>query len=135
MFDLNGIFHICNYLHVSKWNPIIHRLYLRKEAVMKKTQLVCLVLAVFFVLFSTGVSAENYDLKLMTGPMGGSWYPLGGAISDAVQKAIPGVTLAVAPGGGVANAEAVQLGNVILDFLIPARRWMASMVDLRSRKN
>ena len=83
---------------------------------MKMTRLVCLVLAGFFVLFSTGVSAENIDLKLMTGPMGGSWYPLGGAISDAVQKAIPGVTLAVAPGGGVANAEAVQLGKCDLGF-------------------
>jgi TRAP transporter TAXI family solute receptor len=83
---------------------------------MKMTRLVCLVLVGFFVLFSTGVSAENYDLKLMTGPMGGSWYPLGGAISDAVQKAIPGVTLAVAPGGGVANAEAVQLGKCDLGF-------------------
>ena len=83
---------------------------------MKKTRLVCLVLFVFFVLFSSGVFAQNYDLKLMTGPMGGSWYPLGGAISDAVQKAIPGVTLAVAPGGGVANAEAVQFGKCDLGF-------------------
>ncbi len=83
---------------------------------MKMTRLVCMALAGFFLLFSTGVSAENYDLKLMTGPMGGSWYPLGGAISDAVQKAIPGVTLAVAPGGGVANVEAVQLGKCDLGF-------------------
>ena len=41
--------------------------------------------------------AQKFDLKLMTGPMGGSWYPLGGAISDAVQKEIPGVTIAVMP--------------------------------------
>jgi TRAP transporter TAXI family solute receptor len=53
---------------------------------------------------------------MMTGPMGGSWYPLGGAISDAIQKQIPGVTLAVMPGGGIGNVEALEVGKCDIGF-------------------
>ena len=59
---------------------------------------------------------QKVDLKLMTGPMGGSWYPLGGAIADAIQKEIPGVTMSVAPGGGIANVEGVELGKCDIGF-------------------
>jgi hypothetical protein len=59
---------------------------------------------------------QKVDLKLMTGPMGGSWYPLGGAIADAIQKEIPGVTLSVSPGGGIANVEGVELGKCDIGF-------------------
>ncbi len=60
--------------------------------------------------------AQKFDLKMMTGPMGGSWYPLGGAIADAVQKEIPGVTISVTIGGGVANVEAVEFGKCEIGF-------------------
>ncbi|MGA2465115.1 MAG: TAXI family TRAP transporter solute-binding subunit [Thermodesulfobacteriota bacterium] len=48
---------------------------------------------------------------MMTGPTGGSWIPLGGAIADAIQKEIPGVTMSVAPGGGITNVEALESGK------------------------
>ncbi len=83
---------------------------------MKRVQCISLLVVVFLFVVSSQTFAEKTDLKLMTGPMGGSWYPLGGAVSDAVQKAIPGVTLAVAPGGGVANVEAVQYKKCDLGF-------------------
>ena len=83
---------------------------------MKRVCLVFALLTVFFLAASPAICADKYDLKLMTGPMGGSWYPLGGAISDAIQKAIPGATVAVTPGGGVANVEGVQLGKAELGF-------------------
>jgi len=53
---------------------------------------------------------------MMTGPMGGSWYPLGGAIADAIQKEIPGVTVSVAPGGGMANVEGLELGKCDIGY-------------------
>ncbi len=83
---------------------------------MKKTQFVLAGVALFLLVFSAGAFAQKIDLKLMTGPMGGSWYPLGGAIADSIQKGIPGVTLAVAPGGGVANVEAVEFGKCEIGF-------------------
>ncbi len=82
---------------------------------MKKL-LTILSLCAFFLVYAHGVMAQKIDLKLMTGPMGGSWYPLGGAIADAVQKEIPGVTIAVAPGGGVANVEGVEFGKCDIGF-------------------
>jgi uncharacterized protein len=66
--------------------------------------------------FSSPGHAQKLDLKMMTGPMGGSWYPLGGAIAEAIQKEIPGVTVSVMPGGGVANVEAVEFGKCELGF-------------------
>ncbi len=59
---------------------------------------------------------QKMDLKLMTGPMGGVWYPLGGAIADAIQKHIPGVTVAVMPGGGIGNVEAIEVGKCDIGF-------------------
>jgi len=79
---------------------------------------ICLLMG-FITLFMVpflAIGQEKVDLKMMTGPMGGSWYPLGGAIADAVQKEIPGVTLTVAPGGGVANVEGVELGKCDIGF-------------------
>ncbi len=74
-----------------------------------------LVMIFSLVFFSPG-HAQKFDLKMMTGPMGGSWYPLGGAIAEALQKEIPGVTVSVMPGGGVANVEAVEFGKCELGF-------------------
>jgi TRAP transporter TAXI family solute receptor len=83
---------------------------------MKKIQFVLAGVALFVLAFSAGAFAQKLDLKLMTGPMGGSWYPLGGAISDAMQKDIPGLTVAVAPGGGVGNVEAIEFGKCEIGF-------------------
>jgi TRAP transporter TAXI family solute receptor len=83
---------------------------------MNKTHLFLALFAVLGLLLSPPAIAQKYDLKMMTGPMGGSWYPLGGAIADAVQKDIPGTTIAVAPGGGVANVEGIQLGKCDIAF-------------------
>lgn len=55
-------------------------------------------------------------LRLMTGPQGGSWYPLGGAIAEIIQKEIPGVTVTVMPGAGITNVKAIQDGKADLGF-------------------
>lgn len=56
------------------------------------------------------------ELKFFTGPQGGSWYPLGGAMKALIEKELPGTTVAVAPGGGVANALAVGTGKAEIAF-------------------
>jgi len=83
---------------------------------MKRIQAILIGVAAFFFLFSSESLAQKFDLKMMTGPMGGSWYPLGAAIADAVQKETPGVTISVSPGGGVANVEAVEFGKCDIGF-------------------
>jgi TRAP transporter TAXI family solute receptor len=60
------------------------------------------------------VSAET--LRLMTGPQGGSWYPLGGAIQNIVQNNMEGTSIQVLPGGGIANVKAVDQGKADIAF-------------------
>jgi TRAP transporter TAXI family solute receptor len=61
-------------------------------------------------------AAPAEDLRLMTGPQGGSWYPLGGAIQNMVQANMAGVSVQVLPGGGVANVKAVSAGKADIAF-------------------
>ncbi len=79
---------------------------------------ICLLVSfVFLFIFPFGAFAQQkIELKMMTGPMGGAWYPLGGAIADALQKEIPGVTVSVMPGGGIANIEATEVGKCDIGF-------------------
>ena len=61
------------------------------------------------------VPATAQQLRLMTGPQGGSWYPLGGAIQGMASDA--GIaSIQVLPGGGVANVQGVQQGDADLGF-------------------
>ncbi len=62
---------------------------------------------------ASGASAQQ--LRLMTGPQGGSWYPLGGAIQSMAADG-PGVSIQVLPGGGVANVQGVQTGAADFGF-------------------
>lgn len=63
-------------------------------------------------LLATGVQAQQ--LKLMSGPQGGSWYPLAGAIANAVKD--DGIRIQVLPGAGIANVQAVQAGKADMGF-------------------
>jgi TRAP transporter TAXI family solute receptor len=72
--------------------------------------IICLVLPVL------AFSQEKVDIRMMTGPMGGSWVPLGGAIAELIQKSIPGTNVSVAPGGGIGNVMAVEEGKTEIGF-------------------
>lgn len=64
---------------------------------------------------ATAAPAGAQQLRLMTGPQGGSWYPLGGAIQGMASDA--GLaSIQVLPGGGVANVQGVQQGAADLGF-------------------
>jgi TRAP transporter TAXI family solute receptor len=79
---------------------------------MKRTVLAIVALAAGAAL---AVPAEAQQLRLMTGPQGGSWYPLGGAMQAMAQDA--GVaSIQVLPGGGIANVQGVQNGEADLGF-------------------
>jgi len=55
-------------------------------------------------------------LRFMTGPQGGSWYPMGGAIKNVVEAAVPGTTLQVMPGAGIANVKGIEAGKAHIAF-------------------
>ena len=79
--------------------------------VARITSLCAVALAAAFALPSAA-----QELKMMTGPQGGSWYPLGGAIQGILEKNIPGVRMQVAPGAGISNVLGVQTGKAELGF-------------------
>ena len=66
------------------------------------------------VLCCAALNVQAQQVKLMTGPQGGSWYPLGGAIANIADKA--GLKVQVLPGAGVANVKAVQAGKADMAF-------------------
>jgi len=47
----------------------------------------------------------------MTGPQGGVWVPLGGALKGMWEKAIPGLQITATPGAGIANVRGVDEGK------------------------
>ncbi|WP_199171759.1 TAXI family TRAP transporter solute-binding subunit [Pollutimonas nitritireducens] len=77
---------------------------------LKRTTLTAGLLATVFF----GAVAGAQQVRLMTGPQGGSWYPLGGAIANIAGKA--GVKVQVLPGAGIANVKAVQMGKADFGF-------------------
>src|SRR5690625_1133620 len=59
-------------------------------------------------------TAHAQQVRLMTGPQGGAWYPLGGAIANIASKA--DINVQVLPGAGIANVKAVQMGKADFGF-------------------
>ena len=62
----------------------------------------------------TTVAAQAQQIRLMTGPQGGAWYPLGGAIANIAGKS--GAKVQVLPGAGIANVKAVEAGKADMGF-------------------
>ena len=60
--------------------------------------------------------AAAAEIKMMTGPQGGSWIPLGGQLKDMWEKAVPGLAVQVMPGAGIANARGVDEGKADVGF-------------------
>lgn len=51
------------------------------------------------------------QVTFMTGPQGGSWIPLGGALKGMWEKSIPGLSITQTPGAGIANVRGVDEGK------------------------
>lgn len=56
------------------------------------------------------------QLTLMTGPQGGVWVPLGGALKGMWENAIPGLHIQAQPGAGIANVRGVDEGKAQIGF-------------------
>jgi TRAP transporter TAXI family solute receptor len=61
-------------------------------------------------------SGSSAEMKMMTGPQGGSWIPLGGQLKDMWEKAIPGLNVQTLPGAGIANVRAVDENKADVGF-------------------
>jgi TRAP transporter TAXI family solute receptor len=66
------------------------------------------------VALAAPVHAEQ--VTFMTGPQGGSWIPLGGALKNLWEKAIPGLSIQETPGAGIANVRGVEENKAQIGF-------------------
>jgi uncharacterized protein len=55
--------------------------------------------------------ALSQEFRMMTGPQGGSWIPLGGQLKDLWERSIKGARVQVLPGAGIANVRGVEDGK------------------------
>lgn len=72
---------------------------------MMKSGKPVLCLAALMALSAPALAAE---MRLMTGPQGGVWVPLGGQLKDIWEKAVPGLNVQALPGAGIANVRAIE---------------------------
>ncbi len=68
------------------------------------------------VSFGLAAPAAAADIKLMTGPQGGVWVPLGGQLKDMWEKAVPGLNVQSLPGAGIANVRGIDEGKADVGF-------------------
>ena len=57
------------------------------------------------------VPAAAQQVTFMTGPQGGSWIPLGGALKGMWEKSITGLQITQMPGAGISNVRGVDEGK------------------------
>jgi TRAP transporter TAXI family solute receptor len=60
--------------------------------------------------------AAAQQVTFMTGPQGGSWIPLGGALKGMWEKSVPGLNITQQPGAGVANVRGIDEGKAQIGF-------------------
>jgi hypothetical protein len=73
-----------------------------------------LLAAATAALFAAPAAAQQ--VTFMTGPQGGSWIPLGGALKGMWEKAVPGLQITQTPGAGIANVRGVDEGKAHIGF-------------------
>jgi len=65
-------------------------------------------------LFAAPAAAQQ--VTFMTGPQGGSWIPLGGALKGMWEKGVPGLNITQTPGAGISNVRGVDEGKAQIGF-------------------
>jgi TRAP transporter TAXI family solute receptor len=75
-----------------------------------------LLASVFVAGIATMTAAQAAELKMMTGPQGGVWIPLGGQLKDMWEKAVGGLSVQALPGAGIANVRGVEEGKADVGF-------------------
>jgi TRAP transporter TAXI family solute receptor len=81
---------------------------------MRKTLLMATVTVGTFLGLAAAAGAG--EARLMTGPQGGVWVPLGGALKDMWERAVPGLSVQALPGAGIANVRAIEEGKAEIGF-------------------
>jgi uncharacterized protein len=85
-----------------------------KEEVQMQHRIAVLAIACAAAPCAAPAAAEQ--VTMMTGPQGGSWIPLGGALKNMWEKAVPGLSIQQTPGAGIANVRGVEENKAQIGF-------------------
>ncbi len=66
--------------------------------------------------FTAPAFAADQFVRMVSGPSGGSWYPLGAKIMQTMNEDIKGITTSNTSGGGISNVLAVNSGDAEIGF-------------------
>ena len=77
----------------------------------KKTSISIAAIALAGTIGLSAAPADAEEFIFMTGPAGGSWYPLGGAIKNILEKEVQGLNVTIRPGAGLINLKGVSGGK------------------------
>lgn len=80
-----------------------------------KTLTRALALSLPVALAANAASGETF-VRMIAGPSGGSWYPLGAKIMEVLQKDVKDIRTSNGPGGGVGNVRKVNAGSAELGW-------------------
>ena len=80
---------------------------------MKHAKAIALACALTIASVAAAPAAE---IKLMTGPQGGAWVPLGGQLKDMWEKAVANLSVQALPGAGIANVRGIEEGKTDVGF-------------------
>ena len=75
-----------------------------------KRFVIALPAAALALALGTAAQAETF-VRMVSGPAGGSWYPLGAKIAEVLGQEVPGIATSNGPGGGVGNVKDVNKGD------------------------
>lgn len=73
---------------------------------------VCLFATLLFVCGNAAAQPKTFTIT--SGPMGGGWYSIGGAVGEMAKEAFPGTIVTVTPGGSLSNVAKVNAGKADL---------------------
>lgn len=78
------------------------------------TVVACLAILLLLMAIPPGSLAKeklNQTITITCGAVGGSWYPIGAALAELINKEFDGSPASAVPGGGTANPKVVSQGN------------------------
>ena len=76
--------------------------------------LICLIMGI--TISAVPASGKTQFLQITSGPVGGTYYVLGGALADLLKDVIPGAKVTVTTGGSLQNISKVQSGKADIGF-------------------
>ena len=77
----------------------------------KLFRVILMVVALVFAGFGTQAVAQVKTFTITSGPMGGDWYSIGGALGEMAKQIYPGAIVTATTGGALENVAKVNAGK------------------------